>query len=189
MSFFEFVLLAVSLSMDAFAVSICRGLALKQCRQRDMLIVGFYFGLFQAIMPFLGWIVGSQCATFMETLDGIIPPLVLGAIGFNMIKESREKEDEETPRQEGLPGVRIMLALALATSIDAFAVGVTFVVLRIDILPACIGIGTITCFFSSFGVQIGHLFGLKYKAKAEVFGGIVLIGMALRFFVEDMPLL
>lgn len=185
MSFLEMLFLAVSLSMDAFAVAVCRGLALKDCKKRDMTVVGLYFGVFQAGMPLMGWLIGQQFASFMETADGIIPPLVLGMIGIRMVEESR-KPEEEGEKDDRLPSMSVMLALAVATSIDAFAVGVTFVVLETSVLLACSAIGVVTFFFSALGVQIGHLFGLKYKSKAECLGGIMLLLMALRFFLSDL---
>lgn len=180
MSFLELMFLAVSLSMDAFAVAVCRGLALREMKQRDMWIVGLYFGLFQAIMPLLGWGVGQHFAEIMAKADGIVPTLVLGMIGLRMVEESR-KPNEEEEKEESLPSAGVMLALAVATSIDAFAVGVTFVVLDIPILWAVTAIGVVTFFFSAMGVQIGHIFGLKYKTKAELLGGMMLLLMALRF--------
>lgn len=182
MHFFELMILAISLSMDAFAVALCQGLALKQCRHRDMILVGGYFGLFQALMPLLGYFVGSHFSVLMAYVDGFIPPFVLGIIGIQMLKESQEQEDTQE-KTDRLPPPSVLLSLAVATSIDAFAVGVTFVVLAAPILSSCLVIGIVTFFFSSLGVQVGHLFGVKYKTKAELFGGFLLLAMAVRFFI------
>lgn len=185
MNFIELLLLALSLSMDAFAVAICRGLALKTCRLRDMWTVGLYFGMFQAGMPLLGYYLGATFYHFIEMADGIVPPLVLCVIGGHMIKESRQEEEEQGEKTDGLPGCTTMLFLALATSIDAFAVGVTLVMLAVPVFSSVALIGTVTFFCSALGVQIGHLFGLKYKSKAEFLGGFILIAMAIKFAVAD----
>lgn len=185
MNLIEITLLAISLSMDAFAVSICRGLSLKECRLKDMATVGFYFGLFQFMMPLLGYTIGMQFETFINAVDNIIPPVILGLIGANMIKSSLEKEEEETSEKvTNLPPVSTMLALAVATSIDAFAVGVTFIPLKVSAVPASFFIGCTTFTCSALGVKIGHLFGLKYKSKAEFTGGLVLILIGVKIFFQ-----
>lgn len=185
MNLLEITLLALSLSMDAFAVSICRGLALKQCKMKDMLTVGFYFGLFQFIMPLGGYILGMQFETFILAVDNLIPPIILGIIGGNMVKASFEKEEQQEEKEEiKLPSVQIMLGLALATSIDAFAVGVTFIALNVPPVSTSIFIGCTTFFCSAVGVKIGHLFGLKYKSKAEFAGGLVLILIGVKIFFQ-----
>lgn len=187
MNLIEITLLAISLSMDAFAVSICRGLALKNCRLKDMAIVGFYFGLFQFIMPLLGYSIGMQFETFINAVDNIIPPVILGLIGANMVKSSLEKEEEGEEHSEkvtNLPPMSTMLALAVATSIDAFAVGVTFIPLKVSAVPASFFIGCTTFTCSALGVKMGHLFGLKYKSKAEFVGGLVLILIGIKIFFQ-----
>lgn len=184
MNFFDIILLAISLSMDAFAVAICRGLSLESLKRTHMVTVGLYFGIFQGLMPTVGYFLGTQFRNIIQTLDGILPLLVLTVIGWNMIKESRESE-EEGERSSHLPSMTTMLFLSIATSIDAFAVGVTFVALSVPIFPAVLLIATVTFFLSGLGVQVGHLFGLKYKSKAEMLGGVILILMGLRFFILD----
>lgn len=188
MNLVEITLLAISLSMDAFAVSICRGLALKQCSLKNMSIVGLYFGLFQFLMPVLGFYIGMQFESFIQAVDNIVPPVILTLIGVNMIKSSTEKEEEESPdeasKETKLPGATTMLALAVATSIDAFAVGVTFIPLKVAVFPASLFIGCTTFTCSAIGVKIGHLFGLKYKAKAEFVGGFVLCLIAVKLLLQ-----
>ncbi|MFI3254807.1 MAG: manganese efflux pump MntP family protein [Eubacteriales bacterium] len=185
MNFMELTLLAFSLSMDAFAVAICRGLALKKCRIRDMLIIGLYFGGFQCMMPLMGYYIGSYFLSFIDMLDHIIPPIVLVFIGFNMIRSALNQEEETVEEtSENLPKASIMLALALATSIDAFAVGVTFLPLQVHALSASSYIGVITFFCSALGIKIGKVFGMKYKSKAEFMGGLVLIIMGFRIFLQ-----
>ncbi|MFI3249699.1 MAG: manganese efflux pump MntP family protein [Eubacteriales bacterium] len=185
MNVIEIILLAISLSMDAFAVSICRGLALKQCKTRDMVTVGLYFGVFQWLMPLGGYSLGMQFETFILAVDNIIPPVILSIIGGNMVRNALEKEDESHKNEENhLPSTKIMLGLAIATSIDAFAVGVTFIPLKVAALPTSIFIGCTTFLCSAIGVKIGHLFGLKYKSKAEFVGGFVLILIAIKIFFQ-----
>lgn len=181
MSFSVLMLLAFSLAMDAFAVALCRGLALQQCKRRDMLIIGLYFGFFQALMPFLGYLLGIQFLDWIETLQGMLVPLFLGIIGVNMIKESFVPLEDDVEKEENLPSMWVMLGMAVATSIDAFAVGVSFSSMPISIVQAVIVIGIITFFLSGLGLQLGHLFGLKYKAKAELLGGIILLYLATGF--------
>ncbi len=183
MGLLELFVLAVGLSMDAFAVSICKGLSVQQMRLRHALICGAYFGGFQALMPFLGWLLGSQFQSQITSVDHWIAFILLGIIGVNMIRESRSGE-EECP--DASFGVKTMLALAVATSIDALAVGVTFAFLDVDIIPAISFIGVITFLCSAVGVKIGNLFGLRYKSRAELFGGIVLVAIGLKILIEHL---
>lgn len=178
----EILLLAISLSMDAFAVSICRGLSLKRCKPKDMIIVGLYFGVFQWFMPLCGYYLGMQFETLILAIEHVVSPLILSIIGANMIKSSREKDDDENDEHDEnkLPSVKIMLGLAVATSIDAFAVGVTFIPLKVNAMPTSIFIGCTTFLFSVVGVKIGNIFGLKYKSKAEFIGGLMLIFIAVK---------
>lgn len=183
MSLFELFILAVGLSMDAFAVSICKGLSVGELKPKHALICGLYFGGFQALMPFLGWLLGIQFQSFITSVDHWIAFILLGIIGLNMIKESRSQE-EECP--DASFGPKAMLPLAVATSIDALAVGVTFAFLDVQIAPAVSFIGVITFLLSAVGVKIGNVFGLKYKSKAELFGGIVLVAMGLKILIEHL---
>ena len=183
MSLIELFILAVALSMDAFAISICKGLSVQRLRPRHALICGVYFGGFQALMPFLGWLLGSQFQSLITSVDHWIAFILLGIIGFNMVRESRST-DEECP--DASFGVMAMLPIAVATSIDALAVGVTFAFLDVDILPAVSFIGIVTFLCSAVGVKIGNVFGLKYKSKAELLGGLVLIVMGLKILIEHL---
>ena len=183
MSLFELFLLAVGLSMDAFAVSICKGLSVQSLQPRHLLICGLYFGGFQALMPFLGWLLGSQFQSLITSIDHWIAIILLGIIGFNMIREAR-CQDEEVPDPDF--GIKTMLALAVATSIDALAVGVTFAFLEVRIVPAITFIGLSTFLCSAAGVKIGNVFGLRYKSRAELFGGVVLIAIGLKILIEHL---
>ncbi len=182
-SLIELLILAIGLSMDAFAVSICKGLSVRKLLPRHMLICGLYFGGFQALMPFLGWLLGVRFQALIANVDHWIAFILLGTIGFNMIREAR-CPDEELPAPDF--GLKSMLALAVATSIDALAVGVTFAFLSVRILPAISLIGLTTFVCSAAGVKIGNLFGLKYKSRAELFGGVVLIAIGLKILIEHL---
>ena len=183
MNLFDLLLLALALSMDAFAVSICKGLSVGKLQWKHALLCGVYFGGFQALMPLLGWLLGSQFQALITNVDHWIAFLLLGVIGFNMVRESRSQE-EECPNESF--HVRTMLPLAIATSIDALAIGVTFAFLDVDILPAVSFIGVITFLCSAVGVKIGNVFGLKFKSKAELFGGIVLMLIGLKILVDHL---
>lgn len=175
--------LAVGLSMDAFAVSVCKGLAMRQATIKKASIVGLWFGGFQALMPALGYALGIQFKDKITSIDHWIAFGLLGLIGFNMIRESMSKEDKEA--NESLD-FKTMLMLAVATSIDALAVGVTFAFLQVDILAAVSVIGLITFFLSVMGVKIGNIFGIRYKAKAELAGGIILIILGVKILIEHL---
>ena len=172
MHFAELLLIAVGLSMDAFAVSVCKGLSVKRLRPRHALLAGLYFGGFQFLMPLLGWLLGYR---FEE----------LSLIGGNMIRESFS-EDEELNDDFG---VKTMLLLAIATSIDALAVGITFAFLAVKILPAAGAIGVTTFLLSVAGIYIGRAFGAKYKAGAERVGGCILILIGLKILLEHLGIL
>lgn len=180
----ELFILAVGLSMDAFAVSICKGLSVQQLKPKHMLICGIYFGGFQALMPFIGWLLGIQFQSLITNIDHWIAFVLLAVIGLNMVKESRSRDEDECP-DASFDG-KAMLPLALATSIDALAVGVTFAFLDVNIVPAVSFIGLITFACSAVGVKIGHVFGSKYKSKAELLGGLVLIAIGLKILVDHL---
>ena len=184
MSLFELLLIAVGLSMDAFAVSICKGLSLQELKPRHAALVGLYFGGFQALMPVMGWLLGFRFERVIESIDHWVAFALLGIIGLSMIRESGNTEEVS-----GDLGVRSMLVLAVATSIDALAVGITFAFLSVKILPAACLIGVTTFLLSALGVYIGHVFGLKYKAKAELAGGVILILIGLKILLEHLGLL
>ena len=185
MSFLELLLIAVGLSMDAFAVSVCKGLSLQRLRPRHAALVGLYFGGFQALMPLIGWALGARFEHVIQSVDHWIAFFLLDVIGAGMIREARQ---EEEALNDDL-GFKTMLLLAVATSIDALAVGVTFAFLQVRILPAASLIGVTTFALSALGVYIGHVFGLKYKAKAEIAGGVILIGIGLKILLEHLGLL
>ena len=185
MHFAELLLIAVGLSMDAFAVSVCKGLSVKELRPRHALLVGLYFGGFQALLPLLGWLLGYRFETLITGVDHWIAFVLLALIGGNMIRESFS-DDEELNDDFGF---RTMLLLAVATSIDALAVGVTFAFLQVKILPAAGTIGLTTFLLSVAGVWIGRFFGARYKAGAERLGGCILILIGLKILLEHLGIL
>lgn len=185
MNTLDLLLLAVGLSMDAFAVSICKGLLLGKISWRHMVLAGLWFGIFQALMPAIGYGLGSFFADMIDAYDHWVTFILLGAIGLNMIKESFE--DQEHCDASMRPYT--MLMLAIATSIDALAVGVTFAFMDIDLLPSVTLIGITTFLFSAAGVKVGSLFGTRYKNKAECIGGIVLILIGLKILLEGLGVL
>lgn len=185
MSILELFILAVGLSMDAFAVSVCKGLSLGKIKPKHMCIAGAWFGGFQALMPLIGYFLGSFFAEMIEKYDHWVAFVLLAIIGGNMIKESFGKDEKVDSSMD----VKSMLLLAIATSIDALAVGVTFAFLQVQIVPAVSFIGVITFIFSAVGVKIGSLFGTKYKSKAELFGGIVLVLIGIKILFEGIGVL
>lgn len=185
MSILELFILAVGLSMDAFAVSVCKGLSLGKIKPKHMCIAGAWFGGFQALMPLIGYFLGSFFAEMIKKYDHWVAFVLLAIIGGNMIKESFDKDEKVDSSMD----VKSMLLLAIATSIDALAVGVTFAFLQVQIVPAVSFIGVITFIFSAVGVKIGSLFGTKYKSKAELFGGIVLVLIGIKILLEGIGVL
>ncbi len=190
MNIVEIVLLAVSLSMDAFAVALCKGLALKKINLKSCAIVGLWFGAFQGLMPMLGYFLGSTFADKITSVDHWIAFVLLALIGGNMIKEALEKDDEKV--NDSL-GFKTMLVMAIATSIDALAVGVSFAFTDFEpdwfVYIAFLLIGVITFTLSSIGVKIGNIFGTKYKSKAEFAGGLILILLGLKILLEGLGIL
>lgn len=188
MDLFTLFILAVGLSMDAFAVSICKGLAMNKISFKQAGIVGLWFGGFQALMPALGFLLGTTFASFVNRVADWIAFILLALIGLNMIKEALSKEEEEA---DASLAPQKMLVLAIATSIDAFAVGVSFACLEIGtlIIPAVAFIGVITCGLSMIGVKVGNVFGTKYKSKAELAGGIILILLGVKIILEHFGIL
>ncbi|MGN0478039.1 MAG: manganese efflux pump MntP family protein [Hominenteromicrobium sp.] len=185
MSVWELFILAVGLSMDAFAVSVCKGLSVKSLKPKHMLIAGLYFGGFQALMPLIGYLLGVQFQSLIQEFDHWIAFVLLVLIGLSMIRESRECPDELNDSFS----FKTMLPLAVATSIDALAVGVTFAFLQVSIIPAVSFIGVTTFVLSAAGIRIGHIFGAKYKSRAELIGGIVLILMGVKILLEHLGVL
>ncbi len=182
MSIIEILLIGVGLSMDAFAVSICKGLSVGKIKPKHMLSVGIWFGGFQALMPFLGYLLGSTFEQYITSIDHWVAFVLLLIIGCNMIKESRSNEND----QDASFAFKEMLLLAIATSIDALAVGVTFAFLKVDIILAITLIGTTTFVLSAAGIKIGSVFGAKYKSKAELFGGVVLVFIGFKILIEHL---
>lgn len=197
MNLFELFVIAVGLSMDAFAVAICKGLSVKSVKLKNAGIVGLYFGIFQAGMPLIGYFLGAQFQDKITAYDHWIAFALLAIIGINMIKESFEKKCEECNKRAAgeeeydskALGFKSMIVLAVATSIDALAVGVTFAFLQIDIVPAVSLIGIVTLILSMIGVWIGNVFGAKYKTKAVLAGGIILVLMGLKILLEHMNII
>lgn len=181
----ELLLLAVGLSMDAFAVSVCKGLAMDNVTPGRMCIAGAWFGGFQALMPAIGYLLGSVFASSITAFDHWIAFLLLGIIGGNMIKEALSG-DEESEKTNGSLAPRVMLMMAIATSIDALAVGVTFAFLEVNLLFAVLFIGSITFVLSALGVKVGSVFGTRYKARAELAGGVILILLGCKILIEHM---
>lgn len=185
MSILELILLSVALAMDAFAVSICKGLSLKKIEINHMLLAGIWFGGFQALMPVLGYSCGSKFADKVDKFDHWIAFLILVLIGASMIKESRDDEEEANSNMD----VKTMFFLAVATSIDALTVGITFAFLDVKIVLAVVMIGVITFVISSAGVKIGSIFGDKYKSKAEIVGGVVLIMIGVKTLLTGLSII
>ena len=186
MGLFELFVLAVGLSMDAFAVSVCKGLAMPKITVRKTLIVGLWFGGFQALMPTIGYLLGVQFRDKITAIDHWIAFVLLGLIGANMIKEACSADCEE---ENDSLNIRTMFLLAVATSIDALAVGITFAFLNVQILSAVSFIGITTFALSSIGVKIGNVFGTRYKARAELAGGVILILLGFKILLEHLGIL
>lgn len=184
MGLLELFTLAVGLSMDAFAVSVCKGLAAKKLSIKNMVIVGLWFGGFQGLMPLIGYFLGRQFASQINTIDHWIAFVLLVIIGGNMVKEALSDDDEEA---DASLDIKTMFILAVATSIDALAVGITFALLPdVNIVAAVVFIGITTFILSGIGVKIGNVFGLKYKSRAEIAGGVILIILGTKILVEHL---
>lgn len=189
MSIIEIVILAVSLSTDAFAVALCKGLALKKINLKNCLIVGAWFGSFQGLMPLVGYLLGSTFADKITAIDHWIAFVLLALIGGNMIRESLSKDEEAC---DDSLSFKTMLVMAIATSIDALAVGVSFAFTEFNphwfVYIAFILIAVITCILSGTGVKIGNIFGTKYKSKAEFSGGAILIVLGIKILLEGLEI-
>ena len=186
MGLIELFLIAVGLSMDAFAVSVCKGLAMPKCTFKKAAIVGLWFGGFQALMPAIGYILGAQFQESIASIDHWIAFVLLALIGGNMIHEALDNDEEEA---DASLDVKTMFLLAVATSIDALAIGITFAFLKVSIIPAVCFIGIVTFIISFAGVKIGNVFGARYKNKAEIVGGIILILLGLKILLEHLGFL
>ena len=187
MSLFSIFMIGIGLSMDAFAVSIARGMTMKkEDLLRYALTLGFFFGVFQAVMPLIGWWAGSYFQEFIASIDHWIAFILLAAIGVNMIHEALGEDDGDSDDSGDHLDLKELLMLAIATSIDALAVGITFAFLQVNILPAVSLIGIITLVISFAGVHIGHQFGSRYEKKAEIAGGVILILIGLKILLEHL---
>lgn len=183
MSILALFTLAVGLSMDAFAVSVCKGLAVQKATMKQGFIIGLWFGGFQGLMPLIGYLLGIQFQEKIQSIDHWVAFFLLSLIGFNMIRESLLGKEEETNPSFAFWD---MFILAVATSIDALAVGITFAFLKVRILYAIFFIGITTFFFSFAGMKIGNIFGIKYKAKAEMAGGCILLMIGIKILMEHL---
>ena len=186
MGLIELFLIAVGLSMDAFAVSVCKGLAMPKCTFKKAAIVGLWFGGFQALMPAIGYILGAQFQEAIASIDHWIAFVLLALIGGNMNHEALDNDEEEA---DASLDVKTMFLLAVATSIDALAIGITFAFLKVSIIPAVCFIGIVTFIISFAGVKIGNVFGARYKNKAEIVGGVILILLGLKILLEHLGFL
>ena len=186
MDFFEIVLIGIGLAMDAFAVSVCKGLSMKKMDWRKAIIISLYFGIFQAVMPVIGYFLGTTFSGFVESVDHWIAFILLAIIGGNMIKDSTDDENEK--RNDNID-IKTMLLLAIATSIDALAVGITFAFFETNIGLGISIIGLITFILSIIGVKIGNRFGDKFQNKAELTGGIILIIIGLKILLEHLGII
>ena len=197
MGFLELFLLAIGLSMDAFAVSVCKGLAMKKVTFRNAAICGVWFGGFQALMPFIGYLLGSGFEKYINAVASWIAFVLLALIGGNMIREALSKDDEDEDTSAALD-VKTMFLMAVATSIDALAVGITFACVPVEIIAAsplvntivavCL-IGATTFVLSCAGVKAGSVFGSRYKSKAEFVGGAILILIGIKILLEHLGVL
>lgn len=186
MGFIELIILSIGLAMDAFAVSVCKGLSMSKMNWKNACIIGIYFGFFQGFMPLVGYLLGISFQDKICSIDHWIAFILLGIIGLNMIKEAISKENE---KQDESIKFKDMIILAIATSIDALAVGITFAFLKVNILLAISLIGIITLIISVAGVKIGNIFGDKYEKKAEFAGGIILILLGIKILFEHLHII
>ncbi len=191
MGFIELFLVGVGLSMDAFAVSICKGLGMKRLNMKQALVIGLFFGGFQALMPFLGWALGTQLADFITPIDHWIAFILLAVIGGKMLLDAFRggDEGEAAEAKDAKLDLKELLMLAIATSIDALAVGITFAFLGVDIVFAIAVIGVTTFVISVAGVAVGHAFGARYEKGATIVGGVVLILIGLKILLEHLGII
>lgn len=182
--FLELLFLGIGLAMDAFAVAVCKGLAMRKVNKKQAVVIGLFFGGFQALMPFIGWVLGSQFESYITSVDHWIAFALLGLIGGKMIFEAlKPEEDVEIAEMDAPLDLKELLVLAVATSIDALAIGITFAFLDYPIVEAVTIIGVVTFFIAIGGVYAGNFFGNKYKRKAELAGGVILVLLGLRILL------
>ena len=187
MEIIEILLLGISLSMDAFAVSVCKGLSMKEINWKKAIIIGSYFGIFQALMPVIGYILWSTFESLVTNIDHWIAFVLLVLIGGNMIREALSKEENDNYNDD--VDFKTMSILAIATSIDALAIGITFVFLNVNVSFAVTLIGITTFIISLIGVKLGNKFGSNYKSKAGIAGGIVLILIGIKILLEHLGII
>ena len=186
MNYLEIILISIGLGMDAFAVAVCKGLAMKHGNSKKGAIIAVYFGVFQSLMPLIGFLLGMRFEKAIQSIDHWIAFILLSVIGINMIKESVKRDDEKINDDVSF---KTMIILAIATSIDALAVGVTFAFLQVKIFSSILTIGIITFFMSYIGVKIGNKFGDKLKNKSEIVGGIILIFMGIKILLDHLEII
>ena len=186
MGILEIFLIAVGLAMDAFAVSVCKGLSMKKMNWNKAIIVGLYFGIFQGLMPVIGYFLGKTFESLVTQIDHWIAFALLSFIGINMLKEAFSKNEEGCNDNVNF---KTMVVLAIATSIDALAIGITFAFLKVNLIVSFLTIGIITFILSVIGVKIGNKFGNKYEEKAQIAGGLILILMGLKILLEHLGVL
>ena len=190
MGLFEIFMIGVGLSMDAFAASICKGLNMRRLNIKNMLIIGLFFGGFQALMPAVGWLLGKQFESYITSVDHWVAFALLVFIGGKMIYDVfTEKNEDECGEKTNRLDMKEVLTLAVATSIDALAVGISFAFMQVDILKAVSVIGVTTFVLSVIGVAVGNVFGSKYEKKATLAGGIILILIGLKILLEHTGML
>lgn len=183
MSFIEVFLIGVGLAMDAFAVSICKGLSIKKTSYKNVITIALYFSIFQALMPLIGYLIGSTFESLITTIDHWLAFILLNIIGINMIKESKT-ENSETINDK--VDFKTMFVLAIATSIDALTIGITFAFLKTNIFNNILTIGITTFIITSIGVLIGKKFGSKYEKKSQILGGLILIFMGIKILIDHI---
>ena len=187
MDFVELLLIGVGLSMDAFAVAICKGLGMSRLNMKQAAVIALFFGAFQAIMPLIGWAAGSWLADLITPIDHWVAFALLAFVGGKMLWDAFHEEDDENPDQmDAKLDLRELLMLAIATSIDALAVGITFAFLQTDIVPSVAIIGCTTFVISFAGVAVGHFFGARFEKPATIVGGVVLILIGLKILLEHL---
>ena len=190
MGFFEIFMIGVGLSMDAFAASVCKGLNMRRMNIKNMLVIGLFFGGFQALMPAVGWVLGKQIENYITSVDHWVAFALLVFIGGKMIYDVFEdKGEDDYGEKTDRVDVKEIFTLAIATSIDALAVGISFAFLQVDIVKAASVIGITTFLLSAAGVAVGNIFGAKYEKKATLAGGIILVLIGLKILLEHMGVL
>ena len=189
MSLVELIILAIALSMDAFAVAVCKGLCMRKINYKHSAIICFFMGFFQALMPTIGWLLGTRFQRYITEFDHWIAFVLLAFIGGKMIYECVTDNDEQSCKVESILDLREVVVLAVATSIDALAAGITLAFLNVNIIASISLIGIITFCICFCGVFIGNKFGVKYKSKAEITGGVVLILLGVKILLEHLGII